>query len=68
MNNLKLPVASVSNEVAAKYIGVSPGTLNNMRSKGEGPIPTYVGSKKVVYLIVNLDKYLLQRTGFRSAS
>lgn len=51
------PVGALKNDDAARYIGLAPGTLNNMRAKGEGPRWTKLG-RIVVYRIVDLDAYL----------
>lgn len=46
---------------AAKYLGISPGTLNNWRYRGEGPSPTKLG-RYVRYHIRELEKYIARST------
>lgn len=51
----------MNNEQAAIYLGISPRTLNNWRSRREGPKPTYLG-RLVRYHIRELEKYIVQNT------
>jgi excisionase family DNA binding protein len=44
---------------AATYLNISPGTLYNMRSRGEGPGVTRIG-RAIRYHIRDLDKYIAQ--------
>jgi hypothetical protein len=48
---------------AAAFIGVSPGTLENWRVRGEGPafVKTPGKTGKVLYEPVQIQKYLAQR-------
>lgn len=45
---------------AAAYLQVSEGTLNNLRSKGEGPIYSKPKGVGIRYLIADLDMYIQQ--------
>jgi predicted DNA-binding transcriptional regulator AlpA len=46
---------------AARYLGISPSTLEKMRCAGTGPEFEGVGGKAVVYSIHALEEYLAQR-------
>lgn len=51
----------VFNDVrAARYLGLAPQTLRNMRHYGKGPVYHKLGSR-VVYKICDLEKYLAER-------
>lgn len=43
---------------AARRLGLAVGTLQNMRSRGEGPVFIRLGAKAVRYLPEDLDAYL----------
>jgi len=47
---------------AAKYLGVSVEFLKRARMKGNGPTFVKMGTRKVVYLINELDQYLLSNS------
>ncbi|WP_419783478.1 helix-turn-helix domain-containing protein [Maridesulfovibrio sp.] len=48
---------SVTSPEAAELLGVSEGTLKNMRSRREGPAFSKFGTK-VLYQVKDLEKYL----------
>ena len=48
---------SVNASEAAELMGMSEGTLKNMRSRREGPVFSKVGTK-VLYRVKDLEKYL----------
>lgn len=44
-------------EMAAQYVGYSPATLRNFRSRGRGP--RYIkDGRKILYRVSDLDAYL----------
>ncbi|MFV8381060.1 helix-turn-helix transcriptional regulator [Corynebacterium hindlerae] len=49
---------AVKTDKAAEIIGISPGTLNNWRSRGDGPAYIKVGNRTVLYLISDLEAWL----------
>ncbi|MES2355579.1 MAG: helix-turn-helix domain-containing protein [Pseudomonadota bacterium] len=51
----------LDNGAAARYLGISPGTLNNWRAKGEGPKVTHMG-RLIRYHIRELEKYIALQT------
>jgi hypothetical protein len=52
--------------VAAKRIGVTPGTLAKMRMRpGDGPPFVRLSRRKIVYATATIDQWLMQRE-FRS--
>ncbi len=51
----------VFNDVqAARYLGLAPQTLRNLRHYGRGPAYCKLGSR-VVYKISDLERYLAER-------
>lgn len=52
------PDGRMDNVNAAKYLGLHPGTLNQMRVKATGPEFIKVG-KKVFYFKADLDAWLV---------
>jgi predicted DNA-binding transcriptional regulator AlpA len=52
----------LSTRDAAQRLGIAFGTLQNMRSRGEGPAFVRIGRKAVRYRIQDLDAYLAQHT------
>ena len=54
------PVGALPPIDAAAYLGVSPRTLENWRASGDGPDYARLGAR-VVYRIVDLDKFLAKR-------
>lgn len=46
---------------AADYLGVSPRTLSNFRTRGGGPDYIKVGSKSVRYDLKDLQEYIADR-------
>lgn len=53
-------VGALSPRDAAVYLGVSPKTMENWRASGDGPDFAKLGAR-VVYRIVDLDKFLAKR-------
>jgi hypothetical protein len=52
---------NVLNDVeAARYLGLAPQSLRNLRHYGRGPAYHKLGSR-VVYKLSDLDKYLAER-------
>lgn len=51
------PKGALNVRDAAAYIGLARGTLDNMRSRGEGPPYVRIGSR-IVYRVEDLDVYL----------
>jgi hypothetical protein len=43
---------------AAKYVGLSPSTLEKLRLTGNGPVYQKAGTKIVVYRVDDLDAWL----------
>jgi hypothetical protein len=60
------PISSpvVTSVEAARYIGLAPATLRNLRSQSEGPAYVRVGHGRgrVMYRLSALDSYLDART------
>ncbi len=54
------PDACLSNDEAARYIGVSPKTLPDWRVDGRSP-PWIKAGRRVVYRRVDLDRWLSER-------
>lgn len=52
---------------AAKYCGVSPGTLRLWRTKGTGPAFFRCGEKLIRYRLRDLDEWILSRLCWPSA-
>ena len=50
--------ALLTTREAARLLGVSPGTLQNWRWRGEGPPIVKVGSQAVRYAQRDLDNYV----------
>lgn len=46
---------------AAAYLGISVSTLAKMRLRGDSPIFTKVGPRRVLYLKADLEAYLQER-------
>ena len=46
-----------STEDAAAYLQLAPGTLTNLRSRGDGPVYCKIG-RRVVYRQADLDAWL----------
>lgn len=42
---------------AAKYLGIAPGTLENKRYSGDGPLWRKLGNRIVVYATEDLDAW-----------
>ena len=53
---------------AAPYIGVAAQTLRKMRQKTNGPWFVKLGSRRVGYLVADLDAWLAARPRFESTS
>jgi hypothetical protein len=55
--------ARLASPLAARYIGIAPKTMSNMRWRGEGPRYTRAGRPKgaVYYLVADLDAWLQQQ-------
>jgi hypothetical protein len=49
---------NVSTEGAAAYLNVSVSYLNKLRVIGGGPVYSKVGSRRVVYRVDDLDRWL----------
>ena len=58
MTKVLTPRKCVDVHGAAKHIGVHPRTMDNWRSQGRGPTYIRVGSRRIVYRIEDLEKYL----------
>jgi len=56
----------VSEESAAALIGLSPGTLRNLRTSREGPVPFRAGLNgcRVSYRLADLAHWIEERRGF----
>ena len=54
------PIGALKNADAARYLGIAPGTLANLRAAGDGPRHTKLG-RTVVYRVIDLDAYLADR-------
>ena len=52
------PRCALDNQAAAAYVGLSPYTLENLRSRGGGPAYSKLG-RRVIYRIEDLDAWLL---------
>jgi len=46
---------------AARFLGISPGTLQNMRWRKEGPAFVQVGKQAVRYLLSDLREFVERR-------
>jgi len=57
------PPAGLPTHAAAEYIGVARQTLANWRVRGDGPPYAKLGKSgmKIVYRVVDLDRYLSDR-------
>lgn len=49
-------------DAAARYVGLSVGTMVRMRSRGDGPAYAKAGPRIVVYSKGDLDDWLNRRT------
>lgn len=48
----------LTEEHAAKYLGVAPGTLKNWRSAGQGPRYIKIHHRLIRYDLVDLDRFI----------
>ena len=48
---------------AARYLGLSVGSLQNMRQKQEGPPYRKISPRRILYRYSDLDKYAWGKTG-----
>jgi hypothetical protein len=56
-----LPDDALTEDEAARFLGVSPSFLAKRRCYGEGPAFVKYGGKRVVYLKADLEAYRLAR-------
>ena len=52
---------------AAKYLSLSPSTLNKMRLRGDGPVFMKLGTHAVAYDISDLNAWLDKRRRFSTS-
>jgi hypothetical protein len=52
---------TLTREIAAKIIGVSPRTLDNWRSAGRGPAYLKISARKINYLQDDVEKFIQQK-------
>lgn len=55
------PEPLFSTDEAARFLGLSSGTLRNLRSQRRGPKYVRVLERRVKYRRADLDRYLAQR-------
>ena len=56
-----MPAQSMTTSEAAKFLGISPGTLTVWRSSGKQRIPYYKVGRRVVYDRQDLTNWLTSR-------
>lgn len=56
------PVAHLlDTRAAARYLGIAHGTLQNARSRGDGPAYVRVGRRSIRYRVCDLELYIQAR-------
>jgi hypothetical protein len=55
------PAKYLGPQTAAKYIGVTPRTLESWRSRGGGPVFVKISARMVKYRVEDLDSFMASR-------
>jgi len=58
----------LSSKAAAQACGYAESTFRKMRVRGDGPVFTLAGTRKILYRLDDIDAWLLSRPRFTSTS